>query len=212
MKYLLLFLSLLLFSCGNNNSEVNKIQKPEEKKIILCLGDSLTAGYGVQENENYPYKLQKILDDNGYNYLVINAGVSGDTSQNILSRASLYLDKKPNIVILVAGGNDGLRGLSTTDLKNNILGIVNIFKGSKVVIAGMDIPLNLGLQYKSDFKKVYSDISNENKNIYFLKFFLDGVAGKQELNIQDMIHPNSFGYDIIVKNLFDFLKENKVIE
>lgn len=212
MKYLLLFLSLLLFSCWNNNSEVNKIQKPEEKKIILCLWDSLTAWYWVQENENYPYKLQKILDDNWYNYLVINAWVSWDTSQNILSRASLYLDKKPNIVILVAWWNDWLRWLSTTDLKNNILGIVNIFKGSKVVIAWMDIPLNLWLQYKSDFKKVYSDISNENKNIYFLKFFLDWVAWKQELNIQDMIHPNSFWYDIIVKNLFDFLKENKVIE
>jgi len=215
MKKTFLYIALLwfLFSCSSQDTLKQNEWASEMKKreIILALWDSLTAGYGVEESENYPNKLQKKLDDGGYNYEVINAWVSGDTSANVLSRAWLYVDKNPSIVILVVWGNDALRWLSTTDLQENISKIIDTFPNSKVVLGGMDIPANLWGQYRNEFKKVYSEIAKQKQWIYFMEFFLDGVAGNSELNISDMIHPNSEGYDIIVKNLMNFLEENNII-
>lgn len=212
MKYIFLILSLFLFSCSSQVEENKTILNPEQKQIILALWDSLTAGYWVEESENYPSKLQKILDDSWYNYEVINWWVSWDTSANVLSRAPLYLEKNPNIIILVVWWNDGLRGLSTQDLKQNILQIINTFPNSKIVVWWMDIPVNLWLAYRNQFRNVYKEIAKEREDIYFLEYFLEGVAGKSELNISDMIHPNSEWYNIIVKNLMSFLQEEKIIE
>lgn len=211
MKYIVLILTFLLFSCTQEIQENNTNLLPEQKQIILALWDSLTAWYWVDESENYPSKLQKILDDSWYNYEVINAWVSWDTSANLLSRAPLYLEKNPSIVILVIGWNDWLRWLSTAELKQNILQIIDTFPKSKIVVWWMDIPANLWISYRNDFKKVYSEIEKERKDIYFLEYFLEGVWWKQEYNISDMIHPNSEGYNIIVKNLIEFLDENKLI-
>lgn len=211
MKYLLLIFSFFLFACSKVEAPTQEVVDVTEKQVILALWDSLTAGYWVEENENYPSKLQKKLDEKGYHYEVINAWVSGDTSANVLSRASLYLEKKPNIVILVVGGNDALRWLSTLDLKKNIWAIIDTFPAAKIVLGGMDIPANLGAQYRSDFKKVYTEIAQEKWEISFLPFFLDWVAGNPDLNISDMIHPNGKWYDIIITNLMKFLEENKII-
>lgn len=211
MKYIFLIFSLFLFACWKAEKPIEVREKLPEKQLILALWDSLTAGYWVVENENYPSKLQKKLDDERYNYSIMNAWVSWDTSANILSRASLYLEKNPAIVILVVWWNDALRWLSTVDIKKNILNIIDTFPTSKVVLWGMDIPANLWVQYRADFKKVYQEIAFERKNIFFLPFFLEWVAGKSNLNISDMIHPNSFWYDIIVKNVMDFLQKNKII-
>ncbi len=212
MKYIVLIFTFLLFSCTEEIQENKTGLAPEQKQIILALWDSLTAWYSVEESENYPSKLQKTLDDSWYNYEVINAWVSWDTSANVLSRSSLYLEKNPSIVILVVWGNDGLRGLSTQDLKQNILQIIDSFPKSKIVLWWMDIPANLWIAYRNEFRNVYKEIGKQREDIYFLEYFLQGVAGKSELNISDMIHPNSEGYDIIVKNLFEFLEEEKVIE
>lgn len=216
MKKMFLYIGLLgfLFSCTNDDILIKNEENWEtkQKQVILALWDSLTAWYWVEESENYPSKLQKTLDESGYNYEVVNAWVSWDTSSNLLSRASLYLEKEPQIVILVIWGNDGLRWLSTVDLKQNILQIIDTFPKSKIVLWGMDIPANLWIAYRNEFKRIYKEIASERKDIYFLEYFLEWVAGKSQYNISDMIHPNSDWYDIIVNNMIDFLEENKIVE
>lgn len=213
MKYILLLFSFFLFSCSTSVVEENTQETTQsaQKEVILALWDSLTAGYGLEESESYPSQLQKKLDEEWYNYEVINAWVSWDTSANLLSRADLYLEKNPSIVLLVVWWNDGLRGLSTSDLKQNILSIIDTFPDSKIVLGWMDIPANLWISYRNDFKKIYSEVAEERKNIYFLEYFLEWVWWKSQYNISDMIHPNRDWYEIIVGNLMKFLEKNKII-
>lgn len=209
------FMLFFILSCWKDkvifdDKAVDKIDKKE--KIILSLWDSLTAWYWVDIQDNYPSKLEKKLSDLWYDYKVINAWVSWDTSSNLKSRVSLYLDKNPEIVILVIWWNDWLRWLSTTELKENINFIIDSFpKDTKIVLWWMDIPANLWIKYRNDFKQVYKDISKENKDIYFLESFLDWVAWNSKLNISDRIHPNWLWYDIIVSNMYDFLEKNKIL-
>ncbi len=216
-KIVLIFFYIFFIISCTNNQIVSETKIPEElvkkEKIILSLWDSLTAWYWVDLVDNYPSKLEKKLTDLWYNYKVINSWVSGDTSSSLKSRVSLYLDKNPEIIILVIWWNDWLRWLSTVDLKENIKAIIDAFpKDTKIVLWWMDIPINLGFKYRSDFKKVYEEISKENKDIYFFKSFLDWVMGDYKLNISDRIHPNPLWYDIIVWNLYDFLEKNKILE
>lgn len=213
MKYILLLFPLFLVSCWTQRDDIHSTSNTsyQKKEVILALWDSLTAWYGLQESESYPSQLQKELSDEGYNYDVINAWVSWDTSANLLSRASLYIEKNPSIILLVIGWNDGLRGLSTWELKQNILSIIDIFPEAKIVLGGMDIPENLWISYRNDFKKVYSEIASERKEIYFLEYFLEWVWGDPQYNITDMIHPNREWYEIIVENLMNFLEKNKIL-
>lgn len=211
---ILLFISLFIFSCSEQEEEIVKVEKVDTTpKTILALWDSLTAWYGVWETENYPYKLWKKLEENGYKYDIINAWVSWDTSANLKSRASLYLEKNPDIVILVIGWNDWLRWLPVEDMKQNILDIIAMYEkdGVKIVLWWMDIPANLWLSYKSSFKNVYKEIADEKDKIYFYEYFLEWVAWDRMLNNDDLIHPNWGWYDIIVGKLFTFLEENKLI-
>jgi len=215
-KILFLILSLFLFVSCSKNEELNDkniiLNDIQKQKNILALWDSLTAGYWVDISENYPTKLEKKLLENNYNYKVINAWISGDTSAWLSSRTSLYLEQNPEIVIIVIWWNDALRWLSTIDLKSNILSTIDAFPDwTKIVLGGMDIPINLWLKYRNDFKNVYKEISKERKHIYFLPYFLDWVWWVSNLNISDNIHPNSAGYDIIVQNLYDFLIENEIL-
>ncbi len=205
----------LIFSCSQ--SQENKRSIPEkssfETRKIIALWDSLTAGYGLEIQESYPAKLQKKLQEGNYNYEVINAWISWDTSDGLVARAELYLEQNPEIVMIVIGWNDGLRGLPTTNLEANILKIVDMYSEAwvKVVLGGMDVPANLGLTYRRDFRAVYNNVAQQRKNVEFLEFFLEWVAGKSQYNLSDMIHPNSEWYDIIVENLYKFLEKNKVI-
>lgn len=213
--FTLLALSILLFSCSKKAQEPTNVVKVADNKtkIILALGDSLTAWYGVWETENYPYKLWKKLEDNWYKYTIINAWVSWDTSANLKSRASLYLENKPDLVMLVIGWNDWLRWLSVDEMKQNILDIIDMYDKEwiKIVLCWMDVPANLWLSYRDSFKKVYKEIAKERKKVYFYEFFLDGVAWNRMLNTEDMIHPNSSWYDIIVGKLYTFLEDNKLL-
>jgi acyl-CoA thioesterase-1 len=211
---LILLFSLFVFSCSKQEEQIVKVEKIDNKpKTILALWDSLTAWYGVGETENYPYKLWKKLEENWYKYNIVNAWVSWDTSANLKSRASLYLENKPDLVILVIWWNDWLRGLSVDDMKQNILDIIDMYEKNwiKIVLCWMDVPANLWLNYKDSFKKVYKEIAKERKKVYFYEFFLDRVAWIRMLNTEDMIHPNSSWYDIIVDKLFAFLEDNKLL-
>lgn len=219
LSFLLWVLCIVLVSCSRTDEtsmsqeDTSSHSQISQKQVILALWDSLTAWYGLQISESYPSKLENILQENEYNYRVINAGVSGDTSQNLLQRAELYTNQNPDIVLLVIGWNDGLRGLSTQDLKRNIQTVIDMYKlESKIVLWGMEIPANLWWSYTKSFKDVYFQLAQENPDIYFLESFLKDVGWVPRLNQSDRIHPTSEWYDIIVANLYEFLEKRNIIE
>lgn len=166
--------------------------------VIVALGDSLTAGLGVEENLSYPARLQKRLQKNGFPHRVINAGVSGDTTAGGLRRVHWVLKEKPDIVILSLGVNDGFRGLPLNEIENNLKAIIKICieKEVKVLLAGMRIPPNYGLKYTGEFEGIYARLAKKY-DLPFIPFFLDGVAGIKELNQPDGIHPTAEGYAIV---------------
>ena len=176
---------------------------------ILFLGDSLTEGLGVTKQEAYP-KLVEILIQTELkkNITVINAGVSGSTTSDGLDRLKWYLKKKPSIVFLALGANDGLRGLDLNQSQKNLEEIIKFAQESnaKVLLAGMLIPPNYGPEYSENFKKMYKQLKDKYK-LKSMDFLLEGVAGDKELNQRDGIHPNEQGHKIIAKNIFEFIKE-----
>lgn len=216
MKKIIIFLSFLFLAWCNNWQVVDNntlIDNTETNTgVILALGDSITAGYWVDRDKNYPSLLENKLNDNWFNYNVINAWVSWDTSKQLKDRADLYIDKNPDIVLLVIWWNDWLRWMSLEKMKNNINDIIDIYSEKTVVLWWMDIPANLWLKYRSEFKDIYSQIAKQNSNIYYMPFFLEGVAWKANLNLPDRIHPNKDWYNIVVDNLYDFLLDNNLLK
>ena len=207
----LLFIVVIIFAgCNEEPLQFDTpVKEPGENvdmKKIVALGDSLTAGYGVDLNKSYPALLEKKLQENGYHYRVINAGVSGETSSGTLARVEWILTQNPEIVILETGGNDGLRGVAVSLLEENLREIVEILHENNVAVllAGMKMVWNLGPVYVSEFNKVYPKIAEE-KGVVLMPFFLEGVAAKRDLNIEDGIHPNSAGYVVIVENLYPYV-------
>ncbi len=174
---------------------------------IVAFGDSLTAGLGVQGDEAYPAQLQRRLDHLNYQYRVINAGVSGDTTAGGLRRVPWILNNKPELVIVELGANDGLRGLSVDQTKNNLRQIVQrlLEAGATVVLAGMKLPPNYGKDYTTSFEAVYPAIAREY-HLPLIPFFLEGVGGSSSLNQADGIHPTKEGYEIIVEQVVKILK------
>ena len=220
LKILLVFSCLFfLFSCGETEEIVWKKQietEPQETKTILALWDSLTAWYTLPLEDSYPMQLEALLQDSGYKYELINAGVSGDTSAQILKRIDLYLEDDseiPDLAIVVAGANDWLRGQSIDELEDNLTQIVEKLqtKWVTVIIWWMQIPPNRWLKYFNDFKWVYKKVAKA-MNAELIDFFLEDVATKWIYNLRDGIHPNKEGYAIISQNIFEFLEKNKLIK
>lgn len=175
---------------------------------IIALGDSLTAGFGLTEKESYPYLLQQRLDAEGYNYEVVNAGVSGDTSLGGLERADWVLEQDGvKILILELGANDLLRGLPVARLKDNLESIIKKAKAKNisVLLCGMLAPPTMGAQYQRDFSNVFPDLADE-MDVAYLPFLLEGVAMKKELNQADGIHPNPEGTRLMTDNIYNELK------
>lgn len=208
-RVILILTCFLLTSCDQPEKQTIQAQTFPQKQIqgtIIALGDSLTAGLGVAESDAWPALLETRLNENGYNWMLINAGISGETSTGVLSRIKWILAQKPDIVILETGANDGLRGIPINVIRDNISKSVEILQESnvKVVLAGMQIVQNLGPEYTSAFAKIYRDISKE-KNCILIPFFLKGVAGDPSLNQEDTIHPNESGHRIIAKTVYPFI-------
>ena len=182
----------------------------DESKTILCFGNSITAGYGLDPEYAYPDVLAKILKGKGYNYNVINAGLSGETSAGGLSRIDWVLRNKIDIFILELGANDGLRGLQLIQTKNNLESIIkkvlNKYPETQIIIAGMMVPPNMGREYSTEFVYMFNELATEN-NALLIPFLLDGVGGIPELNLSDGIHPNIEGHKIVAENVFEALKE-----
>lgn len=196
------------FSGGLSNQW---IQRNECK--ILALWDSITAGYSLPLEESYPAQLETKIQNAGINCRVVNAGISGDTSKNLLDRLDFTLgDETYSLAIVVIGWNDWLRSLPVYEMKENISEIISQLQKRNIPILlwGMQLPQNAGLQAKA-FREVYPDIAKEYK-VPLLPFFLEWVAMKPELNIADRIHPNAQWYAIISENIFQFIKKQKLLK
>ncbi|RXJ90641.1 arylesterase [Arcobacter sp. CECT 8983] len=178
-------------------------------KTILFLGDSLTEGLGVSKDKAYPSLIEKLAKEKlNKNIKAINGGVSGSTTNDALSRLKWYLKRKPDIVFIALGANDGLRGLNLTQSQQNLEEIINytLKANAKVLLAGMLIPPNYGPAYSKEFQDMYLKLKKKY-NLKFMPFLLKDVAGVQKLNQADGIHPNAQGHKIIAKEVFKFLKE-----
>ncbi|MBK1878669.1 arylesterase [Pelagicoccus mobilis] len=178
-------------------------------KRILFLGDSLTAGYGIDPQLAYPSLIQKKLQAGDYNFDVTPAGLSGETSAGGLRRASWVLQKPVDILVIALGANDGLRGIDLSDTKKNLQGIIDLARKKypeiQIVIAGMQMPPNLGEAYTTQFRSMYPELAQENEAT-LIPFLLEDVGGQPELNIADGIHPNPAGHEIIAETVWSALK------
>lgn len=181
-------------------------QKPKER-IILCVGDSLTEGYGVPSEKSWPSLMQERLAKE--NVKVLNSGISGATSASGPGRLKWHLKSpdKPEIMILALGANDGLRGQPVASMKDNLSKTIVMAKeaGIRPVLAGMRIPPNYGQEYANAFEKVFVDLAKEH-SIALIPFLLDGVAARKDLNLPDGIHPNPEGYEIVIKNVLQIIE------
>jgi acyl-CoA thioesterase-1 len=173
----------------------------------VALGDSLTAGYGIGLDEAYPALLQDRLDSEGYEFEVVNAGVSGDTAAGASRRLDWVLDGDVRILIVALGGNDGLRGLPVTEMKRHLSTIIERAgqRGIAVLLAGMEAPPNLGESYAVRFREAFRELAGEH-DVVFFPFLLQGVAGSASLNQPDGIHPNAEGSRIIAEHLWEYLQ------
>ncbi|CAN5403937.1 arylesterase [soil metagenome] len=175
---------------------------------IIAFGDSLTAGFGLSEKESYPYLLQEKLKADGYNFEVVNAGVSGDTSLGGLERAEWVLEQdNAKILILELGANDLLRGIPVAKMKANLDQIIRKSKAKnlKVLLCGMLAPPTMGAEYQRDYTRAFPDLAAEHK-VAFLPFLLENVALDRDLNQADGIHPNAKGSKIMADNIYRALK------
>lgn len=175
---------------------------------IIAFGDSLTAGYGLEPSQAYPALLQKRLDERGYNYRVINAGVSGDTSAGGLRRVDAMLASGDvRILILELGANDMLRGQDLRETKKNLAQIIERAqrRNVKVILAGMEAPTNYGEEYQRDFHNLYPELAKEYHTA-LIPFFLAEVGGRPELNQGDGVHPNAKGTEIVLENVWRVLE------
>jgi acyl-CoA thioesterase-1 len=188
---------------GRNGTEE---RAREDEPTIVAFGNSLTAGFGVASEESYPAQLQRRLNEAGYRYRVVNAGVSGETTAGGLRRVGWVLKSRPRIVILELGANDGLRGFDPAQIRNNLEQIIEKLKAAdvQVVLAGMKLPPNYGVDYTSRFVAIYPDLARKHQLTY-MPFFLEGVGAQPTLNQPDGIHPTGTGYRIIVDHLFPVL-------
>lgn len=179
----------------------------DDRPRIVAFGDSLTAGLGVAPNEAYPARLQRLLEEQGLRYRVINAGVSGETTAGGLRRVEWVLKSHPDLVILELGGNDGLRGLNLQETKANLERIIRRCQEASVtvVLAGMKLPPNYGADYTKGFEAIYPALATQY-HLTLIPFFLHGVAGSPSLNQADGIHPTSEGYRIIADTVLETMK------
>ncbi|RYD73042.1 MAG: arylesterase [Sphingobacteriales bacterium] len=211
-----LILSVLLSACSTGEDQPKqKSEAPpavagQSKKTILFFGDSLTAGYGLEDPSTaFPSLIQDKLDAMKMDYKVVNAGVSGETSAGGNARVDWILKQPIDVFVLELGANDGLRGVPVAETRKNLQEIVDKVKAkypsAKLMLAGMMVPPNMGSTYATAFQEVFPQIAKTN-NMAFMPFLLKDVGGMRELNQGDGIHPTEKGHKIIAENLWPVLK------
>lgn len=231
IKFYYLIPLFLVLSCNDNqnkevtdNSKDEKVEtqteniqnvnesksKSKESKVILCFGDSITAGYGLDDpDQAYPAILQEKIDSLGLNYEVINSGVSGETTAGGKSRIDWILKQDIEIFLLELGANDGLRGVDLSETKRNLQAIINSVQKqspeTRIILSGMQLPPNMGETYTSEFKQLYQELAKTN-NLAFIPFILKDVGGIKSLNQSDGIHPTAEGHEIVAQNVWEVLE------
>ncbi len=180
----------------------------QEKKNVLIFGDSITAGFGIEPQQAFPALIQERIDSLGLNYNVINAGLSGETSAGGLRRIDWVLQRTVDVMILELGGNDALRGIDLSSTKDNLQKIINKvqtkYPEAKIVIAGMQVPPNLGTDYTQQFASIFPALAEENE-LLLIPFLLEKVGGSPELNQSDGIHPTAKGHALVAKTVWEYL-------
>ncbi len=203
-----LVLGLLLAAWAPLFAEEAPDANDTEKRIVI-LGDSITAGYGLDPSEAYPALLQKKLGAARLPYTVANAGVSGDTTAGGLRRVAWAMAKGADVLVIALGGNDGLRGISPEETKKNLLGIAEKARTKnpeiKVLIAGMQMPDNMGPDFTARFKAVFPEAAKES-GATLIPFLLEGIGGVEKLNQPDGIHPTPEGQEIVAGNVWKVLQ------
>ena len=176
---------------------------------ILFLGDSLSEGQGVDEEQSFPRLVERNLNSKKRDVVVTNGGVSGSTSASGVMRLKWHLKKKTDMIVLELGANDGLRGLKLAETQKNLVSIVKLAKEKKIkiLLLGLLMPPNYGKKYTDEFEAMYKSIASQEK-IPFLPFILRDVAGKTDLNLPDGIHPNPKGHELVAKMVTEFVEKN----
>lgn len=221
LKLCYFFSLLLLFSCGgkatpkSEDGATDSVDSPTEavsktkNKTIIFFGDSLTAGLGLDPQEAFPAVIQDTLDSLGMNYTVINSGLSGETTASGRNRLDWVLNQKADVFVLELGANDGLRGIPLEETRTNLQAIIDAVQeknpNTQIVLAGMQIPPNMGQDYTSEFRKIFPELAERN-TLPLIPFLLEGVAGNPELNQEDGIHPTVEGQKIVADNVWAVLE------
>lgn len=194
-----------LFMLGGNSFAA----EASALKTVLILGDSLAAGYGVQREEAFPALLQNKIETAKLPYRMVNGGVSGDTSAGGLRRIDWLLKQKVDVLIVELGGNDGLRGVNPTSTKQNLQGIIDKAKQKypaiKIVVAGMQMPPNMGEEYTKTFAEIFPTLAKDNQAT-LIPFLLEGVGGLPEMNQPDGVHPTPKGHKKVAENVWKVLE------
>jgi acyl-CoA thioesterase-1 len=209
---------LILISCTSSKkeetiseTETESEQSSAPKKLILFFGNSLTAGYGIELEDAFPGLTAQRIDSLGLDYRVINAGLSGETTASGLSRLEWFLEEEPAIFVLELGANDGLRGITPDETKKNLKGIVQLVKlkypSTRILLAGMQIPPNMGQEFAGAFRAVFPEVAQE-ENVTLIPFLLEGVAGDPNLNLPDGIHPTEAGHKIVFETIWPYLERD----
>jgi acyl-CoA thioesterase-1 len=178
-------------------------------KIVLFLGNSITAGYGLDPSQAFPARIQEKIDAKGWNFKAVNAGQSGDTSTGGLSRLDWLLRNRIDVLVLELGANDGLRGVPSEVTKKSLQTIIDRtrekYPKAKIVIAGMKVPPNMGRDYGRRFESIFPDLAKRN-NASLIPFILEGIGGVRKLNLPDGMHPTAKGHEIVAANVWKVLE------
>ncbi|WP_339685719.1 arylesterase [uncultured Nonlabens sp.] len=216
---------VIILSCGNDKNKNTSVEETATQQTqpsqlveasenntgtILCFGDSITAGYGLEDNNDaFPAVLQEKIDSLNLNYTVVNSGLSGETTAGGKSRIDWVLNQDIDIFLLELGANDGLRGVPLSETRTNLQAIINTVEkkspSTKIILAGMQLPPNMGQEYTTEFRELYVQIAKAN-NLTFIPFILKDVAGIAALNQSDGIHPTVQGHQIVAQTVWEVLE------
>jgi len=220
VSFLLPVILLVLFcGCGNNSKTASNTKKDtvkeasaktQTRKSILFFGNSLTAGYGLDDpDQAFPAIVQHKIDSVKLPYKVINGGLSGETTSDGKNRINWLLRQPVDVFVLELGANDGLRGIPVAETEVNLQSIIDQVKAQypnvKMVLTGMQVPPNMGAKYADDFRKIFPRLAKKN-NMQLVPFLLENVAGIRDLNQRDGIHPTAKGAKIVAQNVWVVLK------
>jgi acyl-CoA thioesterase-1 len=222
LKFCYFMMALILLSCGNDNKTKEKseavtstvidstLTEALPKKTILCFGDSITAGYGLDDtNDAYPGVLQTKIDSLGLDYVVVNSGLSGETSAGGRSRIQWVLNQEITIFLLELGANDGLRGVPLSETRANLIAIIEAVRAkdpkTTIILAGMELPPNMGQDYTTEFRAIFADLA-KTYDLEFIPFILKDVGGIAELNQGDGIHPTVEGHKIVANTIWEVVE------